>query len=96
MYVIVEKQLANLMPDQLVRMREKLERFHKETEGQILLGTGCSGTDGVVHAFDMVFRWWRETFGLHFTLKHKVCCESIAWKVDFIRQHWNPEVVFQT
>ena len=75
-------------------MRERLEIIHRATGGELVVGTGRSGTDGVAHAFELVMRWWRETFGLVFALKHKVSCEIKAWKVEFIRQHFNPEEVF--
>jgi hypothetical protein len=55
-------------------LAQKLEVFHKATGGVLLVGTGCSGTDRVVHAFRTVTRWWSETFGLDFTVKHKLSC----------------------
>jgi len=63
------------------------------TQGKLDVGTGCSGTDIWIAVLERLVSFWDLTFGLKFTIKHVLSCESVEYKQRFIAAHFTPTMI---
>jgi hypothetical protein len=54
-----------------------------------------SGTDVALRIFHVMLTTWQRKFGLSFSAIHSFSCESDLRKLDFIRTHWQPSLIFK-
>ena len=73
---LLTSQYAKLTSATLILLREKVAGLHSRTGGQLCVGTGCSGTDIVIHAMQLVLQLWHTVFGIDIVLKHVMSSES--------------------
>ena len=63
------------------------------TQGNLVVGTGCSGTDIWIAVLQVLVSLWDSTFGLKFTIQHAMSCESVEYKQRFIAGHFAPTMI---
>ena len=92
-YVLTElyKKAA---PAKLIALREKVASLAKLCGGQLSIGTGCSGTDVVVHVAGLILKSWHNMFGIDIKLVHALSCENTPFKQEFIAHHFDPGHIF--
>jgi site-specific DNA-cytosine methylase len=91
---LLASQYAKMTPGRIMVLREKVAALHSLTGGQLSIGTGCSGTDIVIHAIQLVLQSWITKFGIDIRLKHAMSCESSIYKQQFILDHFQPQHLF--
>jgi site-specific DNA-cytosine methylase len=87
---LLRAQFAKLSGNDKLRLRVGLTELAASTDGQITLGTGCSGTDLIVAALQDSFVFWNQMFGAELEVDHKFSCESSEFKQDFIDAVFSP------
>jgi hypothetical protein len=92
---LLASQYAKMTPGRIMVLREKVAALHSLTGGQLSIGTGCSGTDIVIHAIQLVLQSWITKFGIDIKLKHAMSCESSIYKQQFILDHFSHSTCFQ-
>ncbi len=91
---LYKKQYDELPVGMLMQVRKAVACFHKLTKGRITVSTACSGTDLIVYAWEKLAGLWDELFGLRFEVVHSLSCESVRFKQDWIRAHFDVAHIF--
>lgn len=92
---VVELQHAKLAVGRMQQMRANLTKLHKKFNGQLIVGTGNSGTDLVLNVLTDLVQHWETVFGLHFEVVHAFSCDHGAQQQQFIQAHFEPGCLFQ-
>ena len=77
---ILSLQYGKLTPDQLLKLRERLEATHDAHPMGLTVGTGCSGSEVIMLVLSKLADVWRSTFGISITFRHLFSIESVHWK----------------
>ena len=72
-------------------LKELVEAFGSE----VTIATGCSGTDVIVLWLERLFSIWQTEFGVLLKLRHLFSVEIVDYKQSFIREHFQPEMMFE-
>ena len=91
---ILSLQYGKLTPNQLLKLRERLEAIHDAHPMGLTVGTGCSGSEVIMLVLGKLADVWRSTFGISITFRHLLSIESVHWKRQWITKHFRPELLF--
>ena len=91
---ILSLQYGKLAPNQLLKLRERLEAIHDAHPMGLTVGTGCSGSEVIMLVLSKLADVWRSTFGISITFRHLFSIESVHWKRQWIMKHFRPELLF--
>ena len=91
---LLARLYAKLPSAKVMVLRDKVLRLHPLTGGELRIGTGCSGTDIVIHAIQLVLNPWKAMFGIDIKLKHAMSRENTDYKQQFILNHFSPAHLF--
>ena len=94
MKIIARKLFARLSSASRIKLRSNLDHLLQRMEGQVSLGTGCSGTDVVVIAMCMVADLFETELGLRMKVDHAFSAEIVAFKQRFLKAHFEPTAFF--
>ena len=92
---IARLQYANLSAAQQIALSSSLQFIENVEEGRLSFATGCSGTDVISHALNILSSLWQETYGIAVKPDHIFSAEIVDWKRAFITRHWQPKFLFQ-
>ncbi len=92
LHLIIERQFANFPAEQIRAVRSGLENASSTT---IHVGTGCSGSEVLMHVLSTLHDFWYRKLGLDAQTKHLFAVEIVEWKRQWIMQHFSPEVIFE-
>ena len=94
MEFVYRQKLSNDSSTSVLQLRDNLEKLHSITGGVLEVITGCAGTEVGIYGLEVMTKVWADVFGIEFKLEHVWSSEKVEWKVDFIRQHFNPATIF--
>ena len=63
-------QYGKLTPNQMLKLRERLEAIHDARPMGLTVGTGCSGSEVIMLVLGKLADVWRSTFGINITFRH--------------------------
>ena len=66
---ILSLQYGKLTPNQLLKLRERLEAIHDAHPMGLTVGTGCSGSEVIMLVLSKLADVWRSTFGISTTFQ---------------------------
>jgi len=89
MRVAAERMISKFSPARRVQAWKNLQTLKELLHSRVAFGTGCSGTDGVNHAFNVWHSIFAREFGMDFVFSHEFAAEKVEWKRRFILQHWD-------
>jgi hypothetical protein len=90
---IARAMLRKLSPNLRITLFDNLADFKGLNDDRLTMGTGCSGTDVMFHAADVVCCCLKKEMGWVITPVHQFSAESSPFKREFIKTHWSPEVL---
>ncbi|CAK0866512.1 unnamed protein product [Prorocentrum cordatum] len=61
--------------------------------GPLRIGTGCSGSESPVKVMFGMVQFWNEVLGVEIPIKHVLSAENDTRVQDFIRAHFQPEIL---
>jgi hypothetical protein len=90
---IARAQLAKLSPGQRLKLWNSLTAFREATGGTLKVGSGCSGTDVLCHAVDILCDVLTSAMGVQVGWSHEFAAEKVEFKRRFLAEHWTPRIL---
>ena len=93
MLYAARKMLAHLPADKVLRLTAHLKAL-EQWPRNLNIGTGCSGTDVIMHSLDVLNSTWQSAYNTPIGIHHVWSCEKDKFKQDFILAHWQPMTLY--
>ena len=91
---ICREQYTNLNVDKVIMVQQQLEKFIRDYDGVLTVGTGCSGSDLIMTILKCLKTYWKTVWDLDLRIEHKFSVEKEPYKQQFILQHHRPQHLF--
>ena len=88
MEIILGRLWARTSAPDILAMRRNLHKFITAIEGNLKVGTACSGSDVVLPTVNNALALWRQEFGFQVSFEHAYSCESVEFKQRWILKHF--------
>lgn len=92
MEIILGRLWARTSAPDILAMRRNLDKFITAIEGNLKVGTACSGSDVVLPTVNNALALWRQEFGFQVSFEHAYSCESVEFKQRWIVKHFGKDV----
>ncbi len=92
MEIILGRLWARMSAPEILAMRRNLDKFITAIEGNLKVGTACSGSDVVLPTVNNALALWRQEFGFQVSFEHAYSCESVEFKQRWILKHFGKNV----